>query len=147
VTAAQSPPSTPPKLVCVVFILCVVVFCLSIQREQVDKDNVPVSSLLALGAVHHYLVRQTLRSKVALVVACGDVSVIHEQCLSIGFGADAIFPYVVYDILRSTDDAKSNGETINDFDTLVKNFQQASSKGIYKVRNSFLCLSLIRFRP
>jgi glutamate synthase (NADPH/NADH) len=39
-----------------------------LSDRQVGPDNVAVSALVALGAVHHHLVKNKSRSKIALVV-------------------------------------------------------------------------------
>uniref|UniRef100_A0A1I8AHA0 glutamate synthase (ferredoxin) n=1 Tax=Steinernema glaseri TaxID=37863 RepID=A0A1I8AHA0_9BILA len=67
---------------------------LVLSDRSVTKDLVPISSLLALGAVHQCLVKQRLRSKVALVVESGEVKFVHDFCVLLGFGADAICPYL-----------------------------------------------------
>jgi glutamate synthase (NADH) len=55
----------------------------------VSADRVPLSALLALGGVHHYLVRNKQRSKIALVVETGEAREVHHFCVLLGYGADA----------------------------------------------------------
>jgi hypothetical protein len=50
----------------------------------------------ATGAVHHHLIKRQLRCKCALVVASADPRDVHDLCLLVGFGADAVYPYMVY---------------------------------------------------
>ncbi|TMS36388.1 hypothetical protein L596_003563 [Steinernema carpocapsae] len=68
-----------------------------LSDRSVSKDLVPVSSLLALGAVHQCLIKQRLRMKVALIVESGEVKFVHDFCVLLGFGADAICPYLVFE--------------------------------------------------
>jgi glutamate synthase (NADPH/NADH) len=68
-----------------------------LSDRQVSKDNVAVSSLIALGAVHQCLIKQRLRMKVALFVESGEVKQVHDFCVLLGYGADAICPYMVFE--------------------------------------------------
>ena len=66
---------------------------------QIGADRVPVSSLLATGAVHHHLVRQTKRTRIGIVVETGEAREVHHHCLLVGYGADAINPYLAFEAL------------------------------------------------
>jgi glutamate synthase (NADPH/NADH) len=56
---------------------------------NVSADRVPLSALIALGGVHHYLVRNKQRSKIALFVETGEAREVHHFCVLLGYGADA----------------------------------------------------------
>ena len=73
---------------------------LIISDRNADKNRVAIPSLLAVGAIHHYLIKQGVRSNVSLVVECGDARSTHHFATLLGYGANAINPYMVYDILR-----------------------------------------------
>lgn len=53
-------------------------------------------SLLAVGALHQDLIAKKLRAKVALIVEAADAHEIHHFCCLLGFGCDAIYPYLCY---------------------------------------------------
>lgn len=53
-----------------------------------------MSSLVATGAVHHDLVASLERTRVALMLETGEPREVHHFCTLIGFGADAICPYL-----------------------------------------------------
>ncbi|NIP85490.1 MAG: glutamate synthase subunit alpha [Planctomycetales bacterium] len=72
---------------------------LILSDRQIDRDRVPLSSLLACGAVHHHLVRQTKRTRIGLVLETGEAREVHHHCLLIGYGADAINPYLAFEAL------------------------------------------------
>ncbi len=59
----------------------------------------PVSSLLATGAVHHHLVRKAKRTRIGIIVESGEAREVHHHCLLIGYGADAINPYLAFESL------------------------------------------------
>lgn len=63
--------------------------------------RVPVSTMLALGATHHYLIEERQRMKVGLVLETGEAREVHHMCVLLGYGADAICPYMVFDLARN----------------------------------------------
>lgn len=63
--------------------------------------RVPVSSLLVLGAVHHYLIEERQRMKVGLILETAEAREVHHICLLLGYGADAICPYLVFEMARN----------------------------------------------
>jgi glutamate synthase (NADPH/NADH) large chain len=70
-----------------------------LSDRAIRADHVPVSSLLAAGAVHHHLVRQTKRTRIGIVLETGEAREVHHHCLLIGYGADAINPYLAFEAL------------------------------------------------
>ncbi|MEM6397303.1 MAG: glutamate synthase large subunit [Bacteroidota bacterium] len=67
---------------------------LVISDKGAGPQQAPVPSLLALGVVHQHLVKLGLRGKTSLVVEAGDVREVHHFATLIGFGANAINPYL-----------------------------------------------------
>jgi len=62
---------------------------------------VPVSSLLALGAVHHHLIEERQRMKVGLILETAEAREVHHICVLLGYGADAICPYLVFEMAKN----------------------------------------------
>ncbi|MDG2427171.1 MAG: glutamate synthase large subunit [Acidimicrobiales bacterium] len=56
----------------------------------------PVPSLLAVGAVHHHLIREKTRTRVGLLVESGDAREVHHVALLLGYGASAVCPYLAF---------------------------------------------------
>uniref|UniRef100_A0A7S1TF03 glutamate synthase (NADH) n=1 Tax=Compsopogon caeruleus TaxID=31354 RepID=A0A7S1TF03_9RHOD len=67
-----------------------------LSDRAVDYDRVPISALLALGAVHHHLVKLSERTQIGIIVESGEPREVHHMCCLLGYGADAICPYLVY---------------------------------------------------
>ncbi|KAJ2825297.1 glutamate synthase [NADH], partial [Coemansia furcata] len=65
----------------------------------VNSERVALSALLAAGAVHHHLVGAKLRAKAALLVETGEARETHHFCVLVGYGVDAICPYMVYEAI------------------------------------------------
>ena len=70
-----------------------------LSDRGMDESRTPISALMACGAVHHHLVKSAKRSKAAIVVETGEAREVHHFCLLFGYGADAINPYLAYEIL------------------------------------------------
>ena len=58
-----------------------------------------MSTLLATGAVHHHLIKAHARTRIGLVVETGEAREVHHLCLLVGYGADAINPYLAFEAL------------------------------------------------
>jgi glutamate synthase (NADPH/NADH) len=96
------------------------------------RNYLPVSPLLAVGAVHNHLIQKKLRMKVALLIETGEAREIHHLCLLLGYGADAICPYLVFETVRNLSDQSMLN---SDFDSerIFKNYTKAIGHGISKV--------------
>lgn len=71
-----------------------------LSDRATSSDRLPLSALVALGGVHHYLVQQKMRSKVALMVETGEAREVHHMCVLVGYGADAICPYLMMEAIH-----------------------------------------------
>ncbi|KAH7644617.1 glutamate synthase 1-like protein [Dermatophagoides farinae] len=72
-----------------------------LSDRMAGPQFVPVSMLLALGATHHYLINERQRMKVALFVESGEAREVHHMCVLLGYGADAICPYLVFETVAA----------------------------------------------
>lgn len=69
---------------------------LIISDAKADAQRLPIPSLLAVGAVHHHLIRQGMRMSVSLICESGEPRDVHHFAALIGYGANAVYPYLVY---------------------------------------------------
>ncbi|RAL42615.1 hypothetical protein DM860_017905 [Cuscuta australis] len=110
---------------------------LVLSDRAFSSKRVAVSSLLAVGAVHHHLVKKLERTRVALVLESAEPREVHHFCTLVGFGVDAICPYLAIEaILRLQVDGKIPPRTTGEFhtkDELVKKYFKASMYGMMKV--------------
>ncbi|QCE00220.1 glutamate synthase [Vigna unguiculata] len=110
---------------------------LVLSDRAFSRKRVAVSSLLAVGAVHQHLVKTLERTRVALIVESAEPREVHHFCTLVGFGADAICPYLAIEaIWRLQVDGKippkANGE-FHSKEELVKKYFKASNYGMMKV--------------
>ncbi|XP_033635249.1 putative glutamate synthase [NADPH] [Asterias rubens] len=106
---------------------------LVLSDRNAGREHVPVSSALALGATHHHLIKTRQRLRVGLIVETGEAREMHHMCLLLGYGADAICPYLVYESVQSLRDQNLLGEEVFTDEEIALRFKSATAKGIAKV--------------
>ena len=104
---------------------------LILSDRGVDKDNLAIPALLATSGLHHHLVRKENRTGVGLVVDSGEPREVHHFCTLIGYGANAINPYMAYKTIELLCKEDRMGEV--SLEEGIKNFVHASVSGIMKV--------------
>ncbi len=67
---------------------------LVLSDRDVGPDRAPIPMLLAVGAVHHHLIREGLRMRVGLVAETGEAREVHHVACLVGYGAEAVYPYL-----------------------------------------------------
>ncbi|WP_453991718.1 glutamate synthase large subunit [Bacillus nitroreducens] len=98
---------------------------LVISDRGINQDHSAVPSLLAVSALHHHLIRQGLRSKVSIIVESGEPREVHHFAVLLGYGANAIYPYLVYKSLAKLAEKKGT--------ELTTNYRKSVTKGILKI--------------
>ena len=102
-----------------------------LSDRGVNKEFAPIPALLAVAGLHHYLIREGLRTRASLVLETGEAREVHHFSLLIGYGVSVINPYVAFETI---DDMIREGALPNiDHKTACKNFVKAASKGVIKV--------------
>jgi glutamate synthase domain-containing protein 2/glutamate synthase domain-containing protein 1/glutamate synthase domain-containing protein 3 len=96
-----------------------------------DRARAPIPSLLAVAGVHHHLIREGKRTQCGLVVESGEPREVMHHCLLLGYGATAINPYLVYEILHGQVGQDLLGAM--DGDEAMAHYTKACVKGIKKV--------------
>ena len=81
------------------------------QRPRREQDFAPVPALLAVAGLHHYLIREGLRTRVSLVLETGEAREVHHFSLLIGYGCSAINPYLAFETI---DDMIREGLLVED---------------------------------
>ncbi len=104
---------------------------LILSDRGVNREFAPVPALLAIAGLHHYLIREGLRTRVSLVIETGEAREVHQFALLIGYGASVINPYLAFETI---DGMISDGLLVGiDHRTACKNFVKAATKGVVKV--------------
>ena len=106
-----------------------------LSDRAIGPQTTPISALLAVGAVHHHLVATHERTRIGIVVETGEAREVHHHCLLIGYGADAVNPYLAFEALQ---DAKEQGYLqdaahIRSHEDLIAAYRKGVAKGMLKV--------------
>ena len=102
-----------------------------LSDRGVNREFAPVPALLAVSGLHHYLIREGLRTRISLVLETGEAREVHHFSLLIGYGCSAINPYLAFETI----DGMIRDEILTGIDhkTACKNFVKAAAKGVIKV--------------
>ena len=109
------------------------------DREEVVREALPsfggvgggfIPSLLAVSAVHHYLISVGKRVQTALIVESGEIRETMHAALLLGYGASALCPYMTFAIL---DDLVKRHKIQEDYATAEANYIKAVKKGLFKI--------------
>ena len=98
---------------------------------QALNGDAPIPALLATAAVHHHLIRAGLRTRCSLVVESGEAREVHHMATLIGFGADAINPYVALQLIPRL--LEGHAEAGISDDDAIANYIKAIGKGLLKI--------------
>ncbi len=100
--------------------------------RDTGPNSVPIPSLLAIGAVHHHLIREGLRTRVGLVLETGQPCAVHHFSTLIGYGAGAINPYLAFESIgQFASDEKVDIEF--GLKTAIKTYIKGIEHGLKKV--------------
>lgn len=95
---------------------------LILSDQDLLDGEMAIPSLLAVSAVHHSLIRCGLRLKASLLLETADARDVHHFACLIGFGADAVFPYLVSEMAKQLNSP-----------TAEKKYLSAIHKGLLKI--------------
>jgi len=105
-----------------------------LSDRTVSATRVPVNALLATGAVHHHLVASSDRTKIGLIVESGEAREVHHFCMLVGYGADAINPYLAFEALwQAQRDNLLAGDKYDSDNKIVAAYRKGVAKGMLKV--------------
>ncbi|WP_332692768.1 glutamate synthase large subunit [Halalkalibacter lacteus] len=104
---------------------------LVLSDRGVNAKQASLPALLAVSGLHHNLIRSGTRSKVSILVESAEPREVHHFAALLGFGAEAINPYLAYESLQGLIE---NGD-IRDtsIDQAIEVYRKAATDGILKV--------------
>ncbi|MFP4845105.1 glutamate synthase large subunit [Winogradskyella sp. PE311] len=115
-----------------------------LSDRYVDKNHAPIPALLACSYLNHALHKLEKRSKISLIIESAEPREVHHFALLFGFGASAVNPYIVNEIVQK----QINESDVTDLEYLaaIKNYNKAVGKGILKVMNKIGISTLNSYR-
>ena len=103
---------------------------LILSDRGVDENHVAIPSLLAVSALHQYLVRTKKRTRVAIILESGEPREVHHFATLLGYGACAINPYLAQESIKELID---NHMLDKDYYAAVDDYNNAVLHGIVKI--------------
>ncbi|MFA5410826.1 MAG: glutamate synthase central domain-containing protein, partial [Candidatus Omnitrophota bacterium] len=101
-----------------------------LSDRGVSEESASLPSLLATGAVHHYLVKKALRKHIGIILEAGDAREVHDFALLFGYGADCINPYLAFAAVGYLAEEEKLNLTQ---EAALHNYIKAVEKGILKI--------------
>ena len=111
-----------------------------LSDRDIDEKHAAIPSLLAVSAVHHYLISVGKRVQTALIVESGEIREVMHAALLLGYGASALCPYMTFAVL---DDLVKKHKIQEEYATAEKNYIKAVDKGLKKIMSK-MGISTIR---
>jgi glutamate synthase (NADPH/NADH) len=105
---------------------------LILSDRATSAERVPVSALLACGMVHHHMVRNKWRSQAALVLETAEAREVHHMAVLLGYGADAICPYLAMECIIKMNREKLIRKDLSD-EAVITNYKYSCDGGILKI--------------
>ncbi|GAA5893167.1 hypothetical protein JCM6882_003902 [Rhodosporidiobolus microsporus] len=118
---------------------------IALTDRAVGPGRVAISSAVAVGGVHHHLVRMKERSKVAILVETSEAREVHHVCVLVGYGADAVCPYLCLEaMLKLRREGLLKGNLSEK--QVVENYKAATNNGILKVMSKMGISTLASYK-
>nr|WP_321244780.1 glutamate synthase large subunit [uncultured Psychroserpens sp.] len=115
-----------------------------LSDRYVDENHAPIPALLACSYLNHALHKLEKRSRISLIIESAEPREVHHFALLFGFGASAVNPYIVNEIVQ--EQINTNDVTDLEYLAAIKNYNKAIGKGILKVMNKIGISTLNSYR-
>lgn len=119
----------------------------------VNKKNAALPALLAVGAVHHHLIRKQLRTQISIILETAEPREVHHFALLFGYGADCINPYLAFEAVKYlvkeeklNFPPKADQPKAEDLKIAQANYIKAVEKGILKILSKMGISTLQSYR-
>ncbi|KAI1185099.1 glutamate synthase [Nemania serpens] len=116
-----------------------------LSDRKTSADRVAVSALLASGMVHHHLVSNKWRSMAAIVLETAEAREVHHMCVLLGYGADAINPYLAMECILKLNREGLIRKKLSD-DQLIANYKHSCDGGVLKVMSKMGISTLASYK-
>ncbi len=117
---------------------------LNLSDRGISKEMIPIPMLLAVGAVHHHLIRTGRRMKASIICETGEARDVMQFACLVGYGASAVNPYIAIDTIRQKiESGEYEGLSMED---ALANYRQAIEKGLLKIMSKMGISTLNSYR-
>ncbi len=114
-----------------------------LSDREISSESLPMPMIMAVGAVHRALINNNLRCDTNILVETAGARDPHHFAVLLGFGATAIYPFLVYEIL-----ARQVADKIIDEDlaTVILNYRKGINKGLFKIMSKMGISTVASYR-
>ncbi len=114
-----------------------------LSDRGMGEEYAALPALLAVSAVHQYLVRKTIRSQINIIVESGEPREVNHFALLFGYGADCVNPYLAYEAVEYL---IRDGEIDKKVETAIRDYRKAVNRGILKILSKMGISTLRSYR-
>ncbi|MFZ3579275.1 glutamate synthase large subunit [Virgibacillus sp. DJP39] len=104
---------------------------LILSDRGVSEEKAAIPALLAVSGLHHHLIRQRTRTTVSILVESAEPREVHHFATLLGYGAEAINPYLAFDSVSDLVERKEL-ETYHE-DQAIERYITSVTDGIIKI--------------
>ncbi|KAJ2895576.1 glutamate synthase [Zalerion maritima] len=116
-----------------------------LSDRNTSADRVSVSTLLASSMIHHHLVTNKWRAMAAIILETAEAREVHHMCVLLGYGADAINPYLAMECILKLNREGLIKNKLDDA-TLIHNYKHSCDGGILKVMSKMGISTLASYK-
>ena len=114
-----------------------------LSDREIGEKTAPIPSLMAVSAVHHYLIRKRKRMQIDIVVETAEPREVMHFALLFGYGASVINPYLSFAIIEKL--VKDKAIQL-DYQKAEENYVNSINKGILKIMSKMGISTLRSYR-
>ena len=114
-----------------------------LSDRGVSREKAPIPALLAVSAVHHFLINKRKRMQIDIVVETAEAREVHHFALLFGYGASVINPYLSFAVIQKLVEKKNIQQ---DYATAEDHYVKAVNKGLLKVLSKMGISTLRSYR-
>ena len=114
-----------------------------LSDRGITPELAPIPSLLAVSAVHHYLINKRKRMQIDIIMETAEAREVHHFALLFGYGASVINPYMAFAVIEKL----VKDKTIQvDYQRAEENYVKAINKGLLKILSKMGISTLRSYR-
>ncbi len=115
-----------------------------LSDRNVTTRKAPIPALLACSYINNGLQQKGKRSQVSIIIESAEPREVHHFALLFGYGASAINPYMVNEIIQE----EIGKNTLSDvsIEAAIQNYNKAVGKGVLKIMNKIGISTLNSYR-
>ena len=105
---------------------------LVLSDRNIDAASAPIPMLLAVGAVHHHLIREGKRMRASILAETGEARDVHQIALLLGYGASAVNPYLAFNTISNMFFSGAFKD-LPDINQALSQYERAVDAGVLKI--------------